>query len=68
MLVCLLYYFFRQQNTSTDTTGHILCVIGHVAKHLPRSTCERLIGEWPWETAEGKAGFMPPILTVISSP
>ncbi|NXA51067.1 CNDD3 protein, partial [Nothocercus julius] len=33
----------RQQNTSTDTTGHILCVIGHVAKHLPRSTCERLI-------------------------
>ncbi|NWY02539.1 CNDD3 protein, partial [Nothoprocta ornata] len=33
----------RQQNTSTHTTGHILCVIGHVAKHLPRSTCERLI-------------------------
>uniref|UniRef100_A0A8C3K1Y5 Condensin-2 complex subunit D3 n=1 Tax=Calidris pygmaea TaxID=425635 RepID=A0A8C3K1Y5_9CHAR len=35
----------RQQNTSIDTTGHILCVIGHVAKHLPKSTCERLIGE-----------------------
>ncbi|XP_062450376.1 condensin-2 complex subunit D3 [Rhea pennata] len=33
----------RQQNISSDTTGHILCVIGHVAKHLPRSTCERLI-------------------------
>ncbi|XP_059685586.1 condensin-2 complex subunit D3 [Gavia stellata] len=33
----------RQQNVSTDTTGHILCVIGHVAKHLPKSTCERLI-------------------------
>uniref|UniRef100_A0A8C3PNK9 Condensin-2 complex subunit D3 n=1 Tax=Calidris pygmaea TaxID=425635 RepID=A0A8C3PNK9_9CHAR len=33
----------RQQNTSIDTTGHILCVIGHVAKHLPKSTCERLI-------------------------
>ncbi|NXL95150.1 CNDD3 protein, partial [Alectura lathami] len=33
----------RQQNTSTDTTGHILCAISHVAKHLPRSTCERLI-------------------------
>nr|XP_047919382.1 condensin-2 complex subunit D3 isoform X1 [Anser cygnoides] len=33
----------RQQNTSTDTIGHILCVISHVAKHLPRSTCERLI-------------------------
>ncbi|KAM6190963.1 condensin-2 complex subunit D3 [Sarcoramphus papa] len=33
----------RQQNMSTDTTGHILCVIGHVAKHIPKSTCERLI-------------------------
>ncbi|NXW02972.1 CNDD3 protein, partial [Fregetta grallaria] len=33
----------RQQNMSTDTTGHILCVIGHVAKHLPKSTCERLV-------------------------
>ncbi|XP_009467862.1 PREDICTED: condensin-2 complex subunit D3 [Nipponia nippon] len=33
----------RQQNMNTDTTGHILCVIGHVAKHLPKSTCERLI-------------------------
>uniref|UniRef100_A0A7M4E267 Condensin-2 complex subunit D3 n=1 Tax=Crocodylus porosus TaxID=8502 RepID=A0A7M4E267_CROPO len=25
-----------------NTIGHILCVIGHVAKHLPRSTQERL--------------------------
>ncbi|XP_053943120.1 condensin-2 complex subunit D3 isoform X2 [Cuculus canorus] len=33
----------RQQNTSSDTVGHILCVIGHVAKHLPKSACERLI-------------------------
>ncbi|NXO48560.1 CNDD3 protein, partial [Aramus guarauna] len=33
----------RQQNVSIDTTGHILCVIGHVAKHLPKSTCKRLI-------------------------
>ncbi|NXJ80256.1 CNDD3 protein, partial [Trogon melanurus] len=32
----------RQENTSADTTGHVLCVIGHVAKHLPKSTCERL--------------------------
>ncbi|KAM8795632.1 condensin-2 complex subunit D3 [Eudromia elegans] len=42
----------RQQNTSADTAGHILCVIGHVAKHLPRSTCERLIDNikcWLWE-------------------
>uniref|UniRef100_A0A8D0H3M9 Non-SMC condensin II complex subunit D3 n=1 Tax=Sphenodon punctatus TaxID=8508 RepID=A0A8D0H3M9_SPHPU len=28
----------RQQDASTDTTGHVLCVIGHIAKHLPRST------------------------------
>ncbi|NXI45084.1 CNDD3 protein, partial [Galbula dea] len=35
----------RQQNMSTDTAGHILCVIGHVAKHLPKSTSERLIGD-----------------------
>ncbi|NWJ05203.1 CNDD3 protein, partial [Crypturellus undulatus] len=35
----------RQQNTSADTIGHILCVIGHIAKHLPRSTCERLIDD-----------------------
>ncbi|XP_075298424.1 condensin-2 complex subunit D3 isoform X2 [Opisthocomus hoazin] len=33
----------RQQNVSADTTGHILCVMGCVAKHLPKSTCERLI-------------------------
>ncbi|NXS51428.1 CNDD3 protein, partial [Brachypteracias leptosomus] len=33
----------RQQNMSSDTIGHILCVIGHVAKHLPKSTSERLI-------------------------
>ncbi|XP_054251547.1 condensin-2 complex subunit D3 [Indicator indicator] len=38
----------RQQNTSTDTTGHILSVIGHVAKHLPKSTSERLIGSIKW--------------------
>ncbi|NXY90767.1 CNDD3 protein, partial [Alcedo cyanopectus] len=33
----------RQQNVSPDTTGHVLCVIGHVAKHLPKNTSERLI-------------------------
>ncbi|KAI6073161.1 Condensin-2 complex subunit D3 [Aix galericulata] len=33
----------RQQNVSTDTIGHILCVISHVAKHLPQSTCKKLI-------------------------
>ncbi|NWH72720.1 CNDD3 protein, partial [Piaya cayana] len=33
----------RQQNTSSDTMGHILYVIGHVAKHLPKRACERLI-------------------------
>uniref|UniRef100_A0A672UX01 Condensin-2 complex subunit D3 n=1 Tax=Strigops habroptila TaxID=2489341 RepID=A0A672UX01_STRHB len=38
----------RQQNISTDTTGHMLCVMGHVAKHLPKSTCERLIDHLKW--------------------
>ncbi|KAM9216984.1 condensin-2 complex subunit D3 [Leptosomus discolor] len=33
----------RQPNVSVDTTAHILCVMGHVAKHLPKSTCEGLI-------------------------
>uniref|UniRef100_A0A8C0EV61 Condensin-2 complex subunit D3 n=1 Tax=Bubo bubo TaxID=30461 RepID=A0A8C0EV61_BUBBB len=28
----------RQQQMNGDTTGHILCVVGHVAKHLPKST------------------------------
>ncbi|NXP66967.1 CNDD3 protein, partial [Chloropsis cyanopogon] len=32
----------RSQNTSSGTVGHVLCVIGHVAKHLPRSSCEGL--------------------------
>ncbi|XP_014449232.3 condensin-2 complex subunit D3 [Alligator mississippiensis] len=32
----------REQNVSAETIGHILCVIGHVAKHLPRSTQGRL--------------------------
>lgn len=40
-------WFSRQQNTSSGTVGDVLCVIGHVAKHLPKSTCERLRGEWP---------------------
>uniref|UniRef100_A0A8C5JC74 Condensin-2 complex subunit D3 n=1 Tax=Junco hyemalis TaxID=40217 RepID=A0A8C5JC74_JUNHY len=35
----------RQQDTSGGTVGHVLCVIGHVAKHLPRSSCEGLKGE-----------------------
>uniref|UniRef100_A0A8C3SHY0 Condensin-2 complex subunit D3 n=1 Tax=Chelydra serpentina TaxID=8475 RepID=A0A8C3SHY0_CHESE len=35
----------RCQNTSSDTAGHILCVIGHVAKHLPRNTQGRLIDD-----------------------
>ncbi|XP_072211018.1 condensin-2 complex subunit D3 [Excalfactoria chinensis] len=37
------YAVSRQQNTSNDSTGHILSVVSHVAKHLPKSTCESLI-------------------------
>ncbi|XP_077644123.1 condensin-2 complex subunit D3 [Lonchura striata] len=32
----------RQQNLSSDTVGHVLCVMGHVAKHLPKSSCQGL--------------------------
>ncbi|XP_066059756.1 condensin-2 complex subunit D3 isoform X3 [Chamaea fasciata] len=32
----------RQQNASSGTVGHVLCVIGHVAKHLPKGSCEGL--------------------------
>uniref|UniRef100_A0A8U8AZE6 Condensin-2 complex subunit D3 n=1 Tax=Geospiza parvula TaxID=87175 RepID=A0A8U8AZE6_GEOPR len=35
----------RQQDLSSGTVGHVLCVIGHVAKHLPRSSCEGLKGD-----------------------
>lgn len=54
LVVCLRVHcwFSRQQNTSSDAVGHILCVIGHVAEHLPRSSCEGLRGEWPWVIAE----------------
>ncbi|KAF6082195.1 non-SMC condensin II complex subunit D3 [Phyllostomus discolor] len=32
-----------QQNPNSDTLGHILCVIGHVAKHLPKNTRDKVI-------------------------
>ncbi|XP_007946926.2 condensin-2 complex subunit D3 [Orycteropus afer afer] len=31
-----------QQNPNSDTLGHILCVIGHIAKHLPKSTQDKV--------------------------
>ncbi|KAM9221269.1 condensin-2 complex subunit D3 isoform 1-T1 [Dugong dugon] len=31
-----------QQNPNSNTLGHILCVIGHIAKHLPRSTRDKV--------------------------
>lgn len=31
-----------QQNPNSDTLGHILCVIGHIAKHLPKSTRDKV--------------------------
>ncbi|OXB65770.1 hypothetical protein ASZ78_004446 [Callipepla squamata] len=46
------YTVSRQQNMSSSTTGHILSVISHVAKHLPRSTCERLIVPGPLDGEE----------------
>nr|XP_027801210.1 condensin-2 complex subunit D3 [Marmota flaviventris] len=32
-----------QQNPNSNTLGHILCVIGHIAKHLPTSTRDKVI-------------------------
>uniref|UniRef100_A0A8D1VYK4 Condensin-2 complex subunit D3 n=2 Tax=Sus scrofa TaxID=9823 RepID=A0A8D1VYK4_PIG len=32
----------RQPNPNADTLGHILCVIGHIAKHLPKSTRDKV--------------------------
>lgn len=34
-----------QQSPSEDTLGHILCVIRHIAKHLPQSTRDMVAGE-----------------------
>ncbi|XP_041625838.1 condensin-2 complex subunit D3 isoform X2 [Vulpes lagopus] len=31
-----------QQNPNSNTLGHILCVIGHIAKHLPKSTRDKM--------------------------
>ncbi|XP_058520074.1 condensin-2 complex subunit D3 [Ochotona princeps] len=33
-----------QQNPRADTLGHILCVIGHIAKHLPKVTRDKVTG------------------------
>ncbi|MGH0159308.1 UNVERIFIED_CONTAM: hypothetical protein FKN15_040679 [Acipenser sinensis] len=35
----------REQNTSSNTTCHVLCVIGHIAKHLNEGTKRRLVGD-----------------------
>ncbi|XP_060035869.1 condensin-2 complex subunit D3 [Erinaceus europaeus] len=31
-----------QKNPNSDTLGYILCVIGHIAKHLPKSTRDKV--------------------------
>ncbi|XP_016072876.1 PREDICTED: condensin-2 complex subunit D3 isoform X2 [Miniopterus natalensis] len=31
-----------QQSPNSNTLGHILCVIGHIAKHLPKSTRDKV--------------------------
>lgn len=47
----VLYWSFfclfpRQPNPNADTLGHILCVIGHIAKHLPKSTRDKVTSEY----------------------
>lgn len=34
----------REQSPNPNTLGYMLCVIGHIAKHLPRSTRDKITG------------------------
>lgn len=45
---CLIRPFLlfpSEQSPNSNTLGYMLCVIGHIAKHLPRSTRDRITGE-----------------------
>lgn len=44
-LICHLLLFSSEQSPNPNTLGYILCVIGHIAKHLPRSTRDKIAGE-----------------------
>ncbi|KAK7812740.1 hypothetical protein U0070_012403, partial [Myodes glareolus] len=33
-----------EQSPNSNTLGYMLCVIGHIAKHLPRSTRDKIVG------------------------
>ncbi|XP_032328344.1 condensin-2 complex subunit D3 isoform X2 [Camelus ferus] len=51
-----------QQSPSADTLGHILCVIGHIAKHLPQSTRDKVT-----DVVKGKLNGFQWSLELISS-
>lgn len=40
----LSFLFSREQSPNPNTLGYMLCVIGQIAKHLPRSTRDRVTG------------------------
>ncbi|XP_062948928.1 condensin-2 complex subunit D3 isoform X1 [Cynocephalus volans] len=51
-----------QQNPNSNTLGHILCVIGHIAKHLPKSTRDKVT-----DVVKGKLNGFQWSLELISS-
>ncbi|XP_031201242.1 condensin-2 complex subunit D3 isoform X2 [Mastomys coucha] len=34
----------REQSPNSDTLGYMLCIIGHIAKHLPKGTQDKITG------------------------
>lgn len=49
LTACYLIWHFllfsSEQSPNSNTLGYMLCVIGHIAKHLPRSTRDKIVGE-----------------------
>ena len=44
-LIWHLLLFSSKQSQNPNTLGYMLCVIGHIAKHLPRNTRDEIAGE-----------------------
>ncbi|KAL1782413.1 condensin-2 complex subunit D3 isoform X1 [Sigmodon hispidus] len=54
--------FSSQHSPNSNTLGYMLCVIGHIAKHLPRSTRDKITG-----VVKGKLNGFQWSLELISS-
>lgn len=44
-LIWHLLLFSSEQSPNPNTLGYMLCVVGHIAKHLPRGTRDKIAGE-----------------------